>query len=203
MHLSDDKLISARDGSLTGDGGEHLKTCKSCQSRLDALVGLRGKLNELPLISMPSDQWDTIKQQHQIDRTKQALEHSKNRSRFWQFSSFALAASFAGFFVAFIFLGESQIPNGSSIERKVAGLIEENNQLQKVLKNQNSKKQYYLATVHSYEMELEKIDKELQIAYIEGASPEAKVKLWMARKLLIKDIIDELSKKQSNTTIFI
>ena len=174
MHLTDEQLLSASQDNVSSELKLHLSLCETCQARARTHQSLQEKLATFDSLDMPSDRWAEIAATHQVESEESSVVEKKSNSKFWQISSFALAASLAAVLVSGIFL-ESKTELGEAINSPtLAELIEENNQLQKTLKNLNESSQLVLSASQPLNNKLASIDDELQRAYINGLSKTEK-----------------------------
>ena len=183
MHLTDEQLI-ARDKAAD----LHLAECELCQAKATNLAAIREQLSGLPQHQLPVDLWPAVKQAALTEQRKQQLESSQKRAKFWQISSFALAASLL-VFVAWVGMFQ---PSNSELNGQLAAqvnvLIEQNKVLQQQLKSRTGRELEANFEFNRLTQELDKLDAKLQRVYMEPGNLGEKNKLWSMRKTLLVEL---------------
>lgn len=183
MHLTDEQLI-ARDEAAD----LHLAECELCRTKAHNLAAIREQLNALPQHELPVDLWSSVKQAASTEHRKHQLESSEKRAKFWQISSFALAASLI-VFVAWVGMFQSSHSEfEGQLAQQVNLLIEQNKALQLQLKNRVGKELEASFEFNRLTQELDKLDAKLQRVYMESGNLSEKNKLWSMRKILLVEL---------------
>lgn len=191
MHLTDEQLLE-----LDESGELHLAQCQTCSLRAENLKTFRHQLSSLPMATLPRESWRHIQAAQQIHCNEIELARSKKSIRFWQMSSFAIAASLV---LALVLPRISTLEEGMSHQdMQLAMLIEQNNVLQQQLINSMRTAQTDQTDLSLVNSQLSILDQSIQSAYMRQLTVEEKSKLWNQRLELIKG---KLSKKQAKSLI--
>ncbi|MCW8878858.1 MAG: hypothetical protein OQK04_00750 [Kangiellaceae bacterium] len=183
MHLTDEQLIARDDVNDL-----HLAECEHCRLKAEKLAGIRQQLQKLPTHKLPVDLWPSVKQAELTERRKHQLESSEKRAKFWQISSFALAASLlvTGVWVGVFQSSNSQVDGG--LAEQVNLLIDQNKELQLQLKSRSGRELEGNFEFNRLTQELDKLDARLQRVYMQPGNLIEKNKLWSMRKILLVEL---------------
>ena len=183
VHLNNEQLLEPDDASLA-----HLSQCQQCQSRLENLNLLRGRLNSFADATTYTGDWQRVKQAYLMEENVSSLDTANRTVRFWRFTSGAIAASFALFLIwqSVSVLPEStdQLPDASFV-----ALVDENSALQSQLNLQLSGNQEINSKAASLLIELDMINTKLQKAYLEKGSKIQKQEPWQQRQVLLESTL--------------
>ena len=181
MHLNDQQLIELDEKCLN-----HLASCSQCKQRMEVLTQLRVGLQaeDIPKPSVSLDEgWQALKIAQQAHQKNLKFE-SKKRSQRWSLSHLPLAASIL---LVVLFIGDKYISK-ANIDHSmlITALIEQNNLLQKQLTTIQKNQHNNIESDGQLRYSLTVQDRKIQQAYIDSASEEQKLLLWLERQKIIE-----------------
>jgi len=190
MHLNDQQLLE-----LSQENNQHITECEACRAKAENLVQLRNQLSDLPQVEVMPDCWSEIQKAHNNNQQEKKLSQTRKQLGQWRLASFALAASLA----VFVFWSniESSPSTNSLMTESLVALIEENNELQRLLSNKTKNNYQTHVQYKLQKTDFNLIDQAIQRAYLQGASDLEKYNLWKARKNLMNKLLVETKKTQT------
>lgn len=177
MHLSDSELLEISDEQKS-----HLAECELCRDKAKVLFEIRGSLTQSQQYTAAPPPWQEVKQSLQAAQKEQQVERAEKRTKFWQFSSFALAASLATVVILQGITRENQGQQVGTQESQLIALINNNKQLQQ----QVAFEQLTPVEYKALQIQLKVVDKALQQAYLQELTEEEKTELWQQRLLILE-----------------
>jgi len=191
MHLNNEQLLELDDIAKS-----HLACCSDCRNKVKNIASLRMGLTKLPILKMPTNNWQQTKQAYLLQLKEQQAEKSKKEMKFWRAGALSMAAS-----LLIVVLWEmpklsvnSHMPPEK--ETQLSQLIAHNQLLQQEFSQRAtaSINSVYLVQLNE---ELSNIDKALQHAYAESVSNKEKEQLWQQRHKIIGQML--LATEQQKT----
>lgn len=179
MHLSDEQLLE-----IDAFSKLHLSQCKDCQLRVDNILKLRSKLNQLPSECLASDSWEKLKYTYQVRTDEIKQVQNKKQIKLWKLSAAALAASLI---LAVVFPRILVTDRGASSQyQQLTLLVEQNNLLQQQLIKLNPGIVTEPVSSNLIRYQLSVLDQYIQSANIQHRSIKEKSELWRKRQTLLK-----------------
>jgi hypothetical protein len=207
MHLTDDQLreidnarvnASLYDAKVISDyksqtDDVHLKKCRCCQKRLANLQAFRQHLASDTNSTLPAFEWQAITNElapsacasSLNERVPTQLHQLNAKVERLKIALLAIAAA------AIIVLAYPQFKGNTQnkLNMQLASLIKENHLLQADFAEFRQANNAQTFVYKSTEFELQEIDQQIQLSYLNNLSVEYKISLWNERKqLLIQSI---------------
>jgi hypothetical protein len=194
MHLSDNEIFQQMQIKQISD--QHLANCEDCQFRLNNRIAFQNKLNQTYQSADFEMHWDRLA--GEFEQTQHRLKQLQMESKIkkLQISLIALAACLCLVVLVPLIATSKLVP---SVESELALLIDENHQLQRsvelatpygALQTVSASKTLAFQTL---KMNLQQIDNEIQLSYLDELPNSEKLKLWKARKQLLVNSIETLN----------
>lgn len=221
MHLTASKLQAYNDvlndtpEENLGNVASHLRSCELCQSRLQNLREFRGRieLDSRPDLNTVKPVWEAIEDvldaesdKHFLsDLTEKTIEPSAQGSskivalerkvNKLTAALIALAACFT-LVIAYPFVSPSSWfdDHSKSMETTLATTIAENNELQQRVSALAPDHVFQQVGYFRSKRNLQMLDKQIQLAYLEEQSIEHKIVLWEQRKKIILNMLEQHNK---------
>ncbi len=195
MHLTDNEILEhLTNSNLTN---AHLEECDSCQRRLENRSRFRAKLDQSYQSSQVELAWERLEEE--FDRSFHGQQQQKMESKIkkLQFGLVSLAAC-----LCLVVLIPLLSPNelAPTIESELALVIDENHQLQRSVELSTPYGSLQTVALQTLRIQLQQIDSEIQLSYLEGLPKSEKLKLWQARKKLLVNSIKSLKSDSSSNT---
>jgi len=194
MHLNNEQLLELDDTARL-----HLACCSDCRNKVKNIANLRVGLTELPILKMPTNNWQQTKQAYLLQLKEQQAEKSNRDMKFWRAGALSMAASL----LIVVLWGMPKLSVNSHMpltkETQLSQLITHNQLLQQEFSQRAtaSINSVYLVQLNE---ELSQIDKALQQAYAESVSNKEKEQLWQQRHKVIGQML-HASEQQKTITI--
>jgi len=191
MHLNNEQLLELDDTAKL-----HLISCSDCRKKVKNIANLRMGLTKLPVLKMPTNNWQQTKQAYLLQLKEQQAEKSKREMKIWRAGALSMAASL----LIVVLWGMPKLSVNSHMpltkETQLSQLIAHNQLLQQEFSQRAtaSLDNVYLVQLND---ELSKIDKALQQAYAESVGNKEKEQLWQQRHKIIGQML--LATEQQKT----
>ncbi|MBV1907800.1 MAG: hypothetical protein KUG78_00670 [Kangiellaceae bacterium] len=196
MHLTDEQLfdLNKENSSITH---QHISKCEFCKQRISNLFSFREKLNEDTHFSINTNHWPSLQAEFVAQHGVKKQTLLKSKIKRLQISLAAIAATLI------IFLLVPAISNNQTnlLEQQLSELIDENNQLQQMIHNTRllsyeknvSNEITQILQSNNLNIEIEQLDSQIQLSYLEENTISEKIKLWKQRKNLLLQSINDPS----------
>ncbi|MDH3366937.1 MAG: hypothetical protein OEO17_03760 [Gemmatimonadota bacterium] len=183
-HCTISELLEVRDGEGTATARAHVEQCEACGAELDRLHQRVAALRALPRHSPPRDRWPAV---------REAFVSARRRRR-WSYTSWAGLAAAAGLV---LFVGVNTPPRpavAASAPEEIASLVEESQQLERVLHSYNRQGRVVngvtAAAIAELEDRIAVVDVGIDRAQLQAAPHEAVADLWRRRVTLMDRLVN-------------